>query len=292
MNAISPPSPADAPPSGGTSLEERPDAKPLAEKLIDLRREIARRFGVPSVTLSCPRPEGREVLPTGCVPVDELLPGGGIPRGRLTEISGPESSGKTSLVARLAAQVLTPGPQTVFPERGGERVAWVDPEKAFYAPAAARAGMPLPRLLLVQPGLILRDYQGPTARGPFEAFRAAEHLLLARAFALVVIDAVGLPGRGIASPLYRLSRLALRSRTAVVLLTDHPERVSSLGSCVALRLCIERRAYCFEPSPRPPFDLSGYRIEVHVGKAKFAAPWGASRDGGAVDVTHRGGLVA
>jgi hypothetical protein len=102
----------------------------------------------------------------------------------------------------------------------------------------------------------------------WEIFRAGEQLIRSGALALVVLDAVRLPGKGVTSPLFRLDRLAQRHRTSVVLLTDSADRVSSLGSAIALRLRIERRAYCFEPDSRPPFDITGYRIEVEVGKAR------------------------
>ena len=148
--------------------------------------------------------------------------------------------------------------------------------------------------------------------------RAAEPLIRSGALALVVLDAVGLPFGGVLSPLFRLSRQALRhgaddrAGTAVVLLTEvRRGTTSSLGSCIALRLCIERRAYCFDPGPRPPFDLTGYRIEVQLGKVKFPEPTPSCEDGSSselvgrraspwkgavdrpcvVDVVHREGVV-
>jgi hypothetical protein len=218
------------------------------------REEIRRRWGVPSTSLAASRGVRLGALASGCVAIDELLPERGIPRGKLTEVAGRCSSGKTSLVFALVRQTL----------EQKEGVAWVDPWKAFYAPSAAHAGIPLEKLLLIQPPKVT------------EIFRAAEHLVRSGAFALVVLDAVGLPGRGVTSPLFRLSRLALRKRAAVVLLTDHPDQVLSLGSAIALRLCIERRSYCFDPEPKPPFDLTGYRIEVEVGKTRVG-PMGGTR---------------
>ena len=47
-----------------------------------------------------------------------------------------------------------------------------------------------------------------------------------------------------------------------------------LGSAIALRLRIERRSYCFEPEPRPPFDITGYRIEVEVGRTRVGTAGG------------------
>lgn len=189
-----------------------------------------------------------------------------MPRGRLIEVAGTVSSGKTSLVQSLAARTLGDG-------RG---VGWVDPSKSFYAPSAAQAGISLDALVLVQPPRV------------WEIFRAGEHLIRSGALALVILDAVQLPGKGVTSPLFRLNRLALHYHTAVVLLTDQPDRVSSLGSAIAMRLRIERRSYCFEPEARPPFDITGYRIEIEVGKARNG-PVGASQR---VDVRNPQGIAA
>jgi len=197
--------------------------------------------------------------------VDELLPVGGVPCGRLTEVSGGRSSGKTSLVAGLVAQTL----------REGLRVAWVDPLRQLDPVSAERAGIPLRQLFWIQPGSRRgSDVSGP-AEGPSwrrqEVLRVAEPLVRSGSFALVVLDAIHLSVGGVLSPLFRLSRQVARRGTAVVFLTERAGQWASLGSCIALRLCIERRSYCFEPGPRPPFDLTGYRIEVQVGKAKFLA---------------------
>jgi hypothetical protein len=188
-----------------------------------------------------------------------------VPRGRLVEIAGRVSSGKTSLVYSLVANTLKE-----------EGAAWVDPWSAFYAPAALRAGIPLDRLLLVRPPQL------------HETFRAGDSLIRSGALALVVIDAVGLPGRGASAPLFRFGRLAEQTQTTVVMITDHDDRVSSLGSAVALRLRIDRRAYFFEPEPRPPFDVTGYRIEVEVGKSRFRSS--ALGEGASVRVHHADGV--
>lgn len=102
---------------------------------------------------------------TGIAPLDALL-GGGLPRGRLCEISGPLSSGRTSLVIALLAAVT----------RSGEIAALVDAADAFDPASAAAAGVALESVLWVR---------APKPRG---ALRCAERLLDARGFGIVVVD--------------------------------------------------------------------------------------------------------
>jgi hypothetical protein len=102
---------------------------------------------------------------TGIAPLDALL-GGGLPRGRLCEISGPLSSGRTSLVIALLAAVT----------RSGEIAALVDAADAFDPASAATAGVALESVLWAR------------APKPREALRCAERLLDARGFGIVVVD--------------------------------------------------------------------------------------------------------
>jgi hypothetical protein len=128
----------------------------LAAALRDLGARV-RRGAPPEAAL--PR------CPTGLGEVDRLL-GGGFPRGGLSEIAGPPSSGRTSLaLALLAAATVR-----------GEMAALVDAADAFDPPSAEAAGVALPRLLWVRPP------------GLAEALRSASHLLASRGFAVVVMD--------------------------------------------------------------------------------------------------------
>jgi len=269
------PSPAEALSSGAGC---GPAGPAVAEFVEGLREEIRRRWGTsvlphPGPDSSSPAEElemPAAGLAFGCAALDGLLPGGGIPRGALTEFSGTVSCGKTSLGFALAARTLRGDGS-----RPGERVAWVDPWNAFYAPAAAQAGIPLESLLLVRPPQVA------------EVFRAGETLLRSAALALLVLDAVGLREWGVTAQLFRLAHLAAHVSTAVVLITDRGQRTCSLGSAVALRLCIERRSYCFDPEPRPPFDLSGYRVEIQVGKTRH----GPIKEPCTVEMRSREGLA-
>src|SRR5438132_7245754 len=124
------------------------------------------RLGRPGgVRLGAAHPETAPRLATGLSALDAVL-GGGIPRGRITELAGPRSAGRTGLAAAIAASAT----------RAGETIAWVDPEDALDPEAAAAAGIALARLLWVRP------------RGVPDALRAAEILLGAGGFGLVLLD--------------------------------------------------------------------------------------------------------
>ncbi|MBT7669794.1 MAG: DNA recombination/repair protein RecA, partial [Bdellovibrionales bacterium] len=80
-------------------------------------------------------------IPTGCLGLDLALGIGGIPEGRIVEIYGPESSGKTTLTLHIAAEC----------QKKGGTVAFVDAEHALDTQYAARLGVNIPNLLISQP---------------------------------------------------------------------------------------------------------------------------------------------
>ena len=104
-------------------------------------------------------------FPSGLAEIDELV-GGGFPVGCLSEISGPISSGRTSLVLALLARAT----------RNGAHVAWVDHAEAFDPASADAAGVVLERVLWVR------------AQQALAALRCTERILETEGFALVVLD--------------------------------------------------------------------------------------------------------
>ena len=162
-----------------------------------LRRRLAEVLGEP-------RPEAPG-LPTGVAALDRLLPGGGLPRGRLTTLVGPAGGGRTTLVRAAAAETL----------RSGGWVAYVDAtrtlaprewaEVAAGAVAHAVCADRPPRLCVVRPH--------DAARGAW----CADVLLRSGAFALVVLD--GAPPLSHATAV-RLTRLARDADAALVVLGD------------------------------------------------------------------------
>src|SRR5438093_12079219 len=113
------------------------------------------RLGRPGdIRLASTRPERVARLSTGLAVLDEAL-GGGLPRGRVTELAGAPSTGRTGLACAIAATAT----------RAGETIAWVDPADALEPEAAAAAGIALARLLRVRP------------RNATDALRAADIVL-------------------------------------------------------------------------------------------------------------------
>jgi RecA/RadA recombinase len=173
----------------------------LEALLVDLGSQVRR--GVSQEAAEAP-----QALATGLPELDAQL-GGGLPCGRLSEICGPPSSGRTALSFRLLAETLT----------RGVLAAWVDLADAFDPTSAADAGVDLERLLWVRP------------RRMEEAVRSTERLLQTEGFELVVFDlSHGLPGE-LPVPVrdvtwLRLARLAASTRTALVVLS----RNSGTGS--------------------------------------------------------------
>jgi protein ImuA len=145
-----------------------------------LREEIRRIERAPA------RRDGR--VPCGLGGVDAALPGGGFPRGAISELSGGPASGKTAVALALVASL---GPE--------ELAAYVDGRGELYPPAAAARGVDLARLLVVRPPA--RDPRAQAAGTAEVDVRpglwAAEALLASGAFGAVIVDLpvpVRLPG--------------------------------------------------------------------------------------------------
>ena len=173
-----------------------------AAALLDrLGRPGVMRLGAPAFV-----PQLR--LATGLPALDAALEGG-LPRGRMTELVGVRSAGRTGLACRIAASAT----------RAGEVIAWVDPEDALDPEAMATAGVTLARTLWVRP------------RDVADALRAAEILLGAGGFGLVVID-LGTASAARATTWIRLARAAERTRSTLLVLAA----TRSAGSCTALVL--------------------------------------------------------
>ncbi len=150
--------------------------------------------------------------------LDELL-GGGVPCGQVVEVSGPSSSGKATLAFGVCLRAL----------ESGKAAAWIDVGGGFWPVAAAEAGLPLEKLLVVK------------LQGSVAALRAA-HILLSSAGAVAALVVDLPPGAPVRErELVALQRLAERSSAALLFLTARPRTAPSLGAAVALRLHVERR---------------------------------------------------
>jgi recombination protein RecA len=168
-------------------------------------------------------PVDASILTSGIDALDRLLPGGGIPLGRLTELSGGRSSGKRSIALAFGTQALA----------NRRRVAWLDGRGGFYPLPAFEQGAPLDQLLVIRlPERPARDL-----------LKATEMLLQAsRALTLIVIDADLHRQRLSLNQLSRLRLGAERGGTALLFVseTDKPS-TTSLGTFIALHLTVQRQ---------------------------------------------------
>jgi hypothetical protein len=195
---------------------EREPAARLAALLHDLRADV-QAGGAPE--LSTAR------LATGLPAIDRLL-GGGFPRGRLAEIAGPVSSGRTSLALALLAETT----------RRGALASVIDAADAFDPSSADAAGIDLARVLWARP------------RGVAEALRCAEHVLAAGGFDLVVVDlALAREQPRVPDSAWpRLRKGAASAEAGLVLLTR--DRLAGASADLALELAAARARFAAQPS--------------------------------------------
>lgn len=217
------------------------------------------------------------VIPTGAINLDAAIGIGGVPRGRITEIYGPESSGKTTLCLHLVANV----------QRGGGVAAYVDAEHALDVEYARRLGVDVDNLLVSQPD---------TGE---QALEIVEILVRSGAVDVVVIDSVaalvpkaeiegemgdshvGLQARLMSQALRKLAGAINRSNAAVVFINQLREKIGvmfgnpetttggkALKFYASLRLDIRRIGPVKERE-----TVIGNRVRVKVVKNKVAPPF-------------------
>jgi hypothetical protein len=217
-------------------------------------------------------------LTCGVLPVDNLV-GGGIIRGRVSEINGDAGSGKTSLATAFAANVT----------RRGEAAAWIDATDNFDPESMAASGVELARLLwtscrhpnvshrLRSPIMAAVNDATPNRdAGRIQAvaiLKAAEWILAAGGFGLVVIDfGQWMPALPQSSAL-RLARAAERNGTAVLVLGAH----RMCGTFAALNLALRRRRARFSLSDSgAPALFDGLVIEARVTRNKLGGSGAAT----------------
>jgi hypothetical protein len=172
---------------------------------------------------------------------------GGLPRGRVTELTGSRSAGRTGLACCIAASAT----------RAGEIIAWVDPDDALDPPTAIRAGIGLARTLWVRP------------RDGADALRAAEILLGAGGFGLVVLD-LGDAATGTAgTPAWtRLARAAERTRsTLLVLAAAGRGGLAGTGTALGLELTGRRTRWSRGSGRQALLDGISARLTVTRSRA-------------------------
>lgn len=153
-------------PNGKLSLTPSPEAMKKLQETMD---KINKDFGEGSVMILGDKPKGNiEFIPTGSLSLNAALGIGGLPKGRITEIYGPESSGKTTVALHIVAEA----------QKMGGLCAFIDVEHAFDETYAKAIGVNVEALRLSQP-----DYGE-------QALEEADRLILTGAFSVVVIDSV------------------------------------------------------------------------------------------------------
>jgi RecA/RadA recombinase len=201
-----------------------------------------------------PRPDLDRVIPTGFAALDAILGPGGLPRSASVAIRGDGSSGRTTLVHRLAAEA----------QAAGSIVAWLDLSNSFDPVEAVARGIRLEWLVVVTPESL------------DEGLAIAGALLAGRSVDLLVID---LPARSTASAdrpvrvadrLRRLAALARRAETLLVVL-EPPGLAGGLAGAVAestgVRLELARRSWI-----RLGRDVVGQRTEATVARNRYGPP--------------------
>jgi recombination protein RecA len=217
------------------------------------------------------------VIPTGSIGLDAALGVGGIPRGRVSEIYGPESSGKTTLALHVIAQA----------QKSGGLAAFIDAEHALDPEYCGKLGVDVDNLLVAQPD------------NGEQALEIAETLIRSGSVDVIVVDSVaalvpraelegemgeasvGLQARLMSQAMRKLTGIVSKSKTSVIFINQIREKIGvmfgnpetttggrALKFYASIRLDIRRIG-----AIKSGEDSVGNRTKVKVVKNKVAAPF-------------------
>jgi recombination protein RecA len=240
--------------------------------------DITKRYGDGAIMrLGESQHHAVDVIPTGSLSLDIALGVGGVPRGRITEIFGPESSGKTTICQHIVAEV----------QKVGGTAAYIDMEHALDPSYAERCGVDVDNLLISQPDM------------GEQALEITETLVRSGAVDVIIIDSVaalvpraevegdmgdspmGMQARLMSQALRKLSGAIKQTNTAVVFTNQLRQKIGvmfgpsetttggmALKFYASVRLDVRRIQ-----SIKLGTDIIGSRTRVRVVKNKVAAPF-------------------
>ncbi len=243
--------------------------------------KLEKDYGKGSVMLLGEKAETeQEVISTGSIGLDVALGIGGLPRGRIVEIYGPESSGKTTIATHVIAEA----------QKKGGMCAFIDAEHAFDSSYAKKLGVDVDNLLISQP-----DYGE-------QALEIADRLILSGALDVVVIDSVaalvpkselegemgdskmGLHARLMSQALRKLTATISKTNTICIFINQLREKIgvmfgnpetttggNALKFYASVRLDIRRQTQVKDGD-----EAIGNHVKVKVVKNKVAPPFRAA----------------